>query len=210
MTNELRHNKTNKVTVRPAKTQISLGIRPVWSESSLSAWRKLGSLATHWAHSEDSDQTGQMPRQIWVFTGRTCHFVGFDMRRLIYNDRAKHKIIKGFLAVRPSLPSSMQNAVKFAKICLVRSCSCTLRTLSQTSDKICTEIQKDWGIKCEFVGYKFVYFKVNQFWNFSHVLYVLFSALYMCSIYCGETRFILTNNPSKSPNLNSNTGAFSA
>ena len=36
--------------VRPAKTQISLGIRPVWSESSLSAWSKLGSLATHWAH----------------------------------------------------------------------------------------------------------------------------------------------------------------
>ena len=32
--------------------------RPVWSESSLSAWRQLGSLATHWAHSEDSDQPG--------------------------------------------------------------------------------------------------------------------------------------------------------
>ena len=59
------------VTVRPAKTQISLGIRPVWSESSLSAWRKLGSLATHWAHSEDSGQTGRMPRLIWVFAGRT-------------------------------------------------------------------------------------------------------------------------------------------
>ena len=57
--------------VRPAKTQISLGIRPVWSESSLSAWRKLGSFATHWAHSEDSDQTGRMPRLIWVFAGRT-------------------------------------------------------------------------------------------------------------------------------------------
>ena len=27
--------KTNKMTVRPAKTQISLGIHPVWSESSL-------------------------------------------------------------------------------------------------------------------------------------------------------------------------------
>ena len=52
--------RTNR-HVRPAKTQISLGIRPVWSESSLSAWRKLGSLATHWAHSEDSDQTGHMP-----------------------------------------------------------------------------------------------------------------------------------------------------
>ena len=58
-TNELRHDKTNKVTVRPAKTQISLGMRPVCSESSLSALRKLGSLATHWAHSEDSDQTGR-------------------------------------------------------------------------------------------------------------------------------------------------------
>ena len=31
------HDKTNKMTVRPAKTQISLGIRPVRSESSLSA-----------------------------------------------------------------------------------------------------------------------------------------------------------------------------
>ena len=63
--------KPAKWHVRPAKTQISLGIRPVWSESLLSAWRKLGSLATHWAHSEDSDQTGRMPRLIWVFDGRT-------------------------------------------------------------------------------------------------------------------------------------------
>ena len=44
---------------------------PVWSESSMSAWRKLGSLAAHCARSEDSDQTGQMPRLIWVFAGRT-------------------------------------------------------------------------------------------------------------------------------------------
>ena len=63
--------KPTKWPVRPAKTQISLGICPVWSESSLSAWRKLGSLATHLAHSEDSDQTGRMPRLIWVFAGHT-------------------------------------------------------------------------------------------------------------------------------------------
>ena len=56
---------------RQAKTQISLGICPVWSESLLSAWRKLMSLATHWAYSEDSDQTGRMPRLIWDFAGRT-------------------------------------------------------------------------------------------------------------------------------------------
>ena len=68
---EPRHDKTSKVTVRPAKTQISLGIRPFWSKSSLSAWRNIGFLATHWAHSEGSDQTGRMPRLIWVFAGRT-------------------------------------------------------------------------------------------------------------------------------------------
>ena len=63
--------KPTKWHVRPPKTQISLGICPVWSASSLLAWRKLGSLATHWAHSEDSDQTGWMPRLIWVFAKRT-------------------------------------------------------------------------------------------------------------------------------------------
>ena len=71
VTYELRHGKTNKMAVCPAKPQISLDIRPVWSESSLSAWRKLGSLATHWVHSDDSYQTEQMPRLIWVFAGRT-------------------------------------------------------------------------------------------------------------------------------------------
>ena len=68
---EPQHDKTNKMGVRPARTQISLGIRPVWSESLLSAWRKLGSLATHWADGKDSVQTGWMSRLIWVFAGRT-------------------------------------------------------------------------------------------------------------------------------------------
>ena len=35
--NELRYDKTNKMSVHQAKTQISLGIRPVWSESSMCA-----------------------------------------------------------------------------------------------------------------------------------------------------------------------------
>ena len=50
---EPRHDKTSKIVVRLAKTQISLGIRPDWSESSLSVWGKLGSLATHQAHRSD-------------------------------------------------------------------------------------------------------------------------------------------------------------
>ena len=63
--------QTNKMTVRPLKTQISLGIHPVRSESLLSAQRNHGSLATYWANSEDSDHTGGMPRLIWLFARHT-------------------------------------------------------------------------------------------------------------------------------------------
>ena len=65
------HDKTNNVVVCPVKTQISLGIRPVWSESSLcTQWVAKNPSFLH-ADSEDSDQTGRMPRLIWVFAGRT-------------------------------------------------------------------------------------------------------------------------------------------
>ena len=81
---ELPHDKINKMTVCPVKTHISLDIRPVWSESWLCAqWVAKDPSFLH-ADSEDSDQTGRMPRLIWVFAGRTCHFVGFVMRRLIF------------------------------------------------------------------------------------------------------------------------------
>ena len=60
--------KPTKWPVHPAKTHISLGICPVWSESLLSAWRKLEILATHWVHSEDSDHTGRIPKLIWIFS----------------------------------------------------------------------------------------------------------------------------------------------
>ena len=61
--------------------QISLGIRPVWSvccqhEESLG-------LQLPMECTEKTDQTGQMPRLIWVLIGHTCHFVGFVMRQLI-------------------------------------------------------------------------------------------------------------------------------
>ena len=72
---ELPHDKTNNMTVCPVKTQISLGIGPVWSESLLSAWRKLGSLATHWVHSEDSWSASSL--------GTQPH-CGFVMRWLIF------------------------------------------------------------------------------------------------------------------------------
>ena len=76
------HDKTNKMTVRPANTQISLGIHLVWSQSSLCAQWVAKDLSFLHADSEDSDQTGRVPRLIWVFAGRTCYYVGFVMRRL--------------------------------------------------------------------------------------------------------------------------------
>ena len=79
---EPRHDKTNKMSVRPAKTQISLGIRPVWSESSLSAWRKLGSLATHKAQSEDWSHCADAQADLSLRWAHS-HFVGFVMSRLI-------------------------------------------------------------------------------------------------------------------------------
>ena len=66
------------MTVRPAKTQISLGIHPVWSEPSLCIqWVAKDPRFLH-ADSEDSDQTGQMPRLIWVFAGRTATLLGLS------------------------------------------------------------------------------------------------------------------------------------
>ena len=79
--------KPIKWYVRPVKTQISLSIRPVWSESSPSAWIFLGSLAIYWAHSEDPDQTGH-----WAWSesslGAQNTFFCFVMLRHIYISRS--------------------------------------------------------------------------------------------------------------------------
>ena len=66
--------KPTKWHVHPAKTQISLDIRPVWSRSLLSTWRKLWSLASSYPLNAQrrlwSDR--RMPRLIWVLAGRTA------------------------------------------------------------------------------------------------------------------------------------------
>ena len=67
------HDKTNTMTCAPSEDSDQPGHPP----SLL--------LRSRHANSEDSDQTGRMPRLIWVFDGRTDHFVGFVVRRLIYD-----------------------------------------------------------------------------------------------------------------------------
>ena len=63
--NEKPLDKTNKMTVRPAKTQISLGIRPVWSESSLCAqWIvKVPSFL----HADSEDSLNPILFSLWCF-----------------------------------------------------------------------------------------------------------------------------------------------
>ena len=75
---------TNKRTVRPAKTRISLGIRPVWSESSLPTCRKLVSLATHQVKRTAKTLIRRADAQAdlslrWAHS----HFVGFVMSWLL-------------------------------------------------------------------------------------------------------------------------------
>ena len=79
---EPAHDKTQNQQngVWAQQRQISPGIHPVWSESS---WRKLGSLATHWAHNEDWSDWADA--QVETSLG-TRHFVGFVMRWLRYKN----------------------------------------------------------------------------------------------------------------------------
>ena len=75
--------------VRPLKTQISLRIRAVRSESSMWAqWRAKGPTSFQ-VENWDSDQTVWMRRLIWIAAVRTCQFVPNEGDRLIPLLRSK-------------------------------------------------------------------------------------------------------------------------
>ena len=62
--------------IKMVETIVSLYLNcPVWSESSLCAQLVAKDLSYLHADREESDQTGRMPRLIWVFAGRTGHLV---------------------------------------------------------------------------------------------------------------------------------------
>ena len=74
--------KPTKWPVHPAKTQISLRIHAVWSAFAVPLWEANDPILLH-VDREDSDQTGRMPKLIWVFAGRTGNFVGSVMLWII-------------------------------------------------------------------------------------------------------------------------------
>ena len=109
-----QHDKTNKVTVRPVKTQINLGARPVWSESSLITRKKLVSLATHWAHSEDWSDWANAQADLSLRLAHT-HFVGFVTSRLICNSGLPWKFDKLKIQKKKKIAATI---LKFEQMCL--------------------------------------------------------------------------------------------
>ena len=81
---QMSHDMTKPTKwLRAQRRQISLAIRPIWLESSLSAWRNLGSLATHSAHYEDWSDWANAQADTSLRWAHT-HFVGFVMSWLKY------------------------------------------------------------------------------------------------------------------------------
>ena len=65
---------------RPAKIQISLRIRAVWSESTLGAFWIAKDSSFLYADNEDSNQTARTCRLTWVFVERTYEKIFFSRR----------------------------------------------------------------------------------------------------------------------------------
>ena len=118
--NEQRMTKPTKWHVRWTKTQIS----PIWSESSPCAlWVAKDPSFLH-ADSEDSDQTGRIPRLIWVLTGCTCHFVGFVTRWLISYEPQFQKTYLLSYALHKDLnsPAHPHNMIKVSVVEMKQYC----------------------------------------------------------------------------------------
>ena len=115
--------KPTKCHVRPAKTQISLGIRPVWSESSLSAWRKLGSLATHWAHSEDWSESSLGTQSFFGF----CHVVSWGL--FVFISSSDYSLILySHHRILNYIPPQIMNMQNHKTIMLTSPCNLDPRT----------------------------------------------------------------------------------
>ena len=74
--------RQNKNVILSLSLSLSLFLSRHYSRTSVFVTCAKDSMSLQ-ADSEDADQTGRMLRLIWVFAGRTVHFVGFVMLWLI-------------------------------------------------------------------------------------------------------------------------------
>ena len=103
------HNIFYKQACADSEDSDKLRNRAVWLESSLSIWRRFGSLATLIMPSEDSVQTARMRRMTWFISRSTCNLVGHAKFWLI------HKQITYNLS-RPRLLSPMRVRLVIRKL----------------------------------------------------------------------------------------------
>ena len=124
------HDKPSKMTCVPAKTQISLGIPPTWSESSLCPLCVAKDPNLLQEDSEDSNQTQLMCRLIWIFAGYTGHFVSFVV----------HIPSFWFHQNSHDCNFSCPEWAKTFSMILTRSYSCSLRHILRLSESPCIKI----------------------------------------------------------------------
>ena len=72
---EQPHDKINKMACATSEASDQPGHPPSLIRVFAVLMKEAWVLSYHWAHSEDSDQTRQMSRLIWVFAGRTVILV---------------------------------------------------------------------------------------------------------------------------------------
>ena len=108
--------KSTKWFVHPAKTQISLGMHPVWSVFTVRL-KKAWVLSNRWAHSKDSDHTGRMDSQAdlnlqcakrsfcW-FCHVAAHFCSLNQLHIFL---CLWTFLKGYMNMRPLETNSFLN-----------------------------------------------------------------------------------------------------
>ena len=73
------HDKTNKMACAPSKNSRSAWASTQSDQSWVSAWRKLGSLATHWVQSKDSDQSGHPVWSVFAVSMKKAKVLSYPM-----------------------------------------------------------------------------------------------------------------------------------
>ena len=75
---------------------------------------------------DDSDQTGWMPRLIWVFAGRTYHFIGFVTMRLNSLSQSSGLYLSGTGQTKHSCNWARSRENVFYAICEQQRCTSAL------------------------------------------------------------------------------------
>ena len=139
--NEPPHDKTNKMTYAPSEDSDQPGHSP--SLIGVFDKRSTGNQAPK-VSSAKTDQTGQMPRLMWVFAGRTGQLVGFVILQLKYfliiaNYKKKKK--------KKKMKATFMGSTQHCRICtfLRNLLFCSFDTMKHICT-ICEKVSKEFQI----------------------------------------------------------------